>query len=253
MTSRSWDATTYDRVSDVQDRWADAVLGQLALDGDETVLDAGCGSGRVTRKLLDRLPRGRVVAVDASEEMVAHARAALPADRASVFVADLTALSLDVPVDAVFSNAVFHWIADHDALFRCLRHALRPGGRLVAQCGGAGNLARFRQSAAEIAACEPFAAHFDGMGAASHFAGAEETAARLRAAGFTDVRTWIEPSDVTPGDPAAFIRAVNLRCYVQRLPAELVDAFVEAVLERCGEPLVLDYQRLNIDATVVAT
>jgi trans-aconitate methyltransferase len=52
MPSRSWDASTYDRVSDVQQRWAENVLRRLPLAGDETVLDAGCGSGAVTRKLL---------------------------------------------------------------------------------------------------------------------------------------------------------------------------------------------------------
>jgi trans-aconitate 2-methyltransferase len=249
MASRSWDAGTYDRVSDVQDRWADAVLERLPLRGDETVLDAGCGSGRVTRKLLDRLPCGHVVAVDASEEMVAHAREALPADRVSVGVADLAALRLDEPVDAVFSNAVFHWIADHDALFASLRGALRPGGRLVAQCGGAGNLDRFWAAAHEAGSRPPFAEHLSGVRSPTNFAGAEETAARLDAAGFEDVKVWIEPSDVTPGDPAAFIRAVNLRCLVERLPEALVDPYIGAVLERAGEPLVLDYQRLNIDAT----
>jgi trans-aconitate 2-methyltransferase len=248
MSSRSWDAQTYDRVSDVQDRWADVVLERLPLRGHETVLDAGCGSGRVTRKLLDRLPRGRVIGIDASEEMIQVAREALPADRATVFVADLADFTLDEPVDAVFSNAVFHWVMDHDALFRCLRAALKPGGRMVTQSGGAGNLARFWALAREVAAEPPYAEHLAGVELRSNLATAEDTDRRLHAAGFTDVRVWISPSDVTPGDPAAFTRTVNLRQYVQRLPPELVEPYVGAVLARAGEPLVLDYQRLNIDA-----
>lgn len=248
MASRSWDAATYDRVSDVQQAWARAVLDRLPLRGDETVLDAGCGSGAVTRRLLERLPRGRVVAVDASPEMVAHARAALPADRVTVVEADLAALELAEPVDAVFSNAVFHWVPDHGALFAALHGALRPGGRLVAQCGGAGNLDAFLAAARAAAAEQPFARHLDGHREPVHFAGVEETEAHLRAAGFRDLRVWIEPSDVTPADPAGFVRAVNLRCWVERLPDDLVDPFVAAVLDRAGEPLVLDYQRLNIDA-----
>jgi trans-aconitate 2-methyltransferase len=151
-------------------------------------------------------------------------------------------------VDAIFSNAVFHWVLDHDALFGCLRRALKPGGRLVAQCGGAGNLDRFWGLAREVAAEPPFAEHLTGMRGASNFATAEETAERLRRAGFTDVTTWIAPSDVTPAEPAAFLRSVNLRLYVAALPEELRDPYVAAVLERGGDPLVLDYQRLNIDA-----
>lgn len=140
---RDWDAATYDRVSGPQVEWARGVLDRLALEGDETVLDAGCGSGRVTALLIERLPQGTVIAVDAAPSMVAKARASL-GDAGDVRQLDLAALDLDAEVDAVFSNAVFHWIADHAALFARLYAALRPGGRLVAQCGGAGNVERFQ-------------------------------------------------------------------------------------------------------------
>jgi trans-aconitate 2-methyltransferase len=153
--TRSWDAATYHRVSAPQVEWAKRVLERLPLDGDETVLDAGCGSGRVTALLLERLPRGHVVAVDSDVAMVEHAREALDPARATVLQASLTELELDEPVDAAFSNAVFHWIADHDALFARLHAALRPGGRLVAQCGGKGNVARVHRAATEVASEEP--------------------------------------------------------------------------------------------------
>jgi trans-aconitate 2-methyltransferase len=246
--STHWDADAYHRISDVQQAWAEQVLDRLPLRGDETVLDAGCGSGAVTARLLERLPRGHVVAVDASQEMVDHARAAL-GDRATVLRADLAAIELDEPVDAVFSNAVFHWVRDHDALFAHLHGVLRPGGRLVAQCGGAGNLDRFWATAHEVAGEPPFAEHVGGLTSPTYFAGVPETQARLRACGFAEHEVWLEPAPVTPGDPAAFIRVVNLRCFVDRLPEALVDRFVDTVLERAGEPLVLDYVRLNIDAT----
>jgi trans-aconitate 2-methyltransferase len=141
VTVRDWDASTYERVSGPQVEWAARVLHRLPLRGDETVLDAGCGSGRVTQMLLERLPRGHVVAVDAAPSMVEAARAAL-GDRATVLLSDLTELEVDEPVDAAFSNAVFHWIPDHARLFARIHAALRPGGRLIAQCGGAGNIAR---------------------------------------------------------------------------------------------------------------
>jgi trans-aconitate 2-methyltransferase len=244
----SWDAAGYERVSDVQEGWAQAVLARLAPDGDETVLDAGCGSGRVTRRLLERLPRGRVVAVDASAEMVEHARASLPPGRATVLRADLTDLNLDEPVDAIFSNAVFHWVLDHERLFARLHAALRPGGRLVAQCGGAGNIAGLLAVVDAVAARAPYAEHLAGFARAWTFAGPEETEERLRAAGFDPARAWLEPSDVAPADPAGFLRTVPLRCHLDRLPADLRDGFVEAVLRGCGEPVRLDYVRLNIDA-----
>jgi trans-aconitate 2-methyltransferase len=243
--TRDWDAATYDRVSDPQVEWAREVLDRLPLRGDETVLDAGCGSGRVTAMLLDRLPAGHVIAVDSSSSMVEHAREAL-GERATVFQANLADLDLDEPVDAVFSNAVFHWIADHERLFERLLAALRPGGGLVAQCGGAGNVERFHRAAAAVGAEPPYKDYLLGWTGPWNFATAEETAARLSRAGFEDVRAWLEPRHVAPADPTGFLRTVCLRHHLQRLPDDLHAAYVEAVRERSGGEL--DYVRLNIDA-----
>jgi trans-aconitate 2-methyltransferase len=243
--TRDWDAAAYDRVSDPQVEWAREVLDRLPLRGDETVLDAGCGSGRVTLLLLERLPAGRVVAADSAPSMVEHAREAL-GDRATVIQANLTELELDEPVDAVFSNAVIHWIADHDRLFQRLFAALRPGGRLVAQCGGAGNVERFLQAADAVAAEPPYAEYLAGWTGPWHFAGADETASRLRRAGFVDVDTWLEPRSVAPPDPLAYLRSVCLGNHLEQLPEELRAPYVEAVRERCDREL--DYVRLNIVA-----
>jgi trans-aconitate 2-methyltransferase len=244
--TRDWDAVTYDRVSAPHVEWAERVLARLPLEGDETVLDAGCGSGRVTRMLVERLPRGHVIAVDSAPSMVEHARAALDPERATVRQADLTELTLDEAADAAFSNAVFHWIADHDTLFRRLHAALRPGGRLVAQCGGRGNVQRFHDVARDVANEEPYAPYLAGWLGPWNFAGAEETAERLHRAGFGDAETWLEPYPVAPPDPTGYLRSVCLGYHLEQLPEELRAPYVEAVRERCGREL--DYVRLNIVA-----
>ena len=245
---RDWDAASYDRVSGPQVAWAEAVLDRLRLDGDETVLDAGCGSGRVTRLLLERLPRGRVIAVDAAPSMVEVARGAL-GEGAEVRQAELTALELDEKVDAVFSNAVFHWVADHDALFARLARLLRPGGRMSAQCGGAGNVQRFHATAREVGAEAPFAEHLEGWTGPWNFAGPDETARRLAAAGFRDVEVWLEPNPVVPEFTEEYLRTVCLGHHLERLPEHLRDDYVRGVAERCGQPVELDYVRLNITAS----
>jgi trans-aconitate 2-methyltransferase len=228
---------------------AGPVIERLALRGDETVLDAGCGSGRVTRLLIDRLPRGRVIAVDAAPSMVEQARAAL-GDEAEVIHSDLAELELGEQVDAVFSNAVFHWVPDHDALFAHLRAALRPGGRLEAQCGGAGNVERFHATAKEVGETEPFAEHLAGWVGPWNFAGREETERRLVDAGFHDVRVWLAPHPWVLDDTLEYLRTVCLGPHVERLPEHLRDDYVAAVAERCGQPLELDYVRLNMEAHV---
>lgn len=245
---RDWDAATYDRVSgDVQLVWAREQLERVSLAGDEVVLDAGCGSGRVTAILADLVPSGRVYGVDAAPSMVEHARAAL-GDRATVLCQDLVELELPEQVDVVFSNATFHWIADHDRLFAALHRALRSGGKLVAQCGGKGNIDAFRELADAVAGEDPFAPHFSGWQRPWNYAGADETAGRLERAGFREVQCWLEPKRIVPVDPRAFVSTVCLVRHLDPLPAELRGGFVDRVLERAGDPLVLEYVRLNMTA-----
>jgi trans-aconitate 2-methyltransferase len=223
-------------------------LARLALRGDETVLDAGCGSGRVTLKLLEQLPNGRVVAADGDPAMVTEARSVLGA-RATVIHSDLLSLELAEPVDVVFSSAVFHWITDHDTLFARLFAALRPGGRLVAQCGGQGNLSVFRGHSDVVAARAPYADHFVGWTRPWNYAAPEKTAERLRRAGFADVQTWLQPWEVvTPPEQEQFLRTICLRPQYRWLPAELRDRYIADVIAEAGEPLRLDFVRLHMDA-----
>ncbi len=245
--AREWDAETYDAVSDPQFNWGMEVLERLELRGEETAVDAGCGSGRVTAELASRLPQGRVIAVDGSAAMVEKAKERL-GERADYLVADLVELELDQPVDLVFSTATLHWIPDHDALFARLRAALKPGGRLVAQCGGKGNVATHTQVIAAVAADPEYGQHLTGAKSIWNFAGPEETEARLREAGFAEVRCWLQPQPVQPAQPLEFTSTVTLGPILDQLPEEKRRPFAEAVLEASERPLVLDYIRLNIEA-----
>jgi trans-aconitate 2-methyltransferase len=211
------------------------------------VLDAGCGSGRVTELLLGRLPSGVVVGVDSSAAMVERARERL-GDRADLRIGDLTELELEAEVDAVFSNAVFHWILDHERLFARLQAALRPGGRLAAQCGARGNVARVREAVVATYQEPDFAMLAAPPSQTWNFAGPEETEARLHAAGFDDVDVWVTERPVTPVEPAAFLQAVVLGPHLELMPQELGPRFTARVIERLGEPPVFDYVRLNIGA-----
>jgi trans-aconitate 2-methyltransferase len=243
---RDWDGATYDRIADPMARCGSAVLERLPLAGDETVLDAGCGSGRVTEELLERLPGGRVIAADAAPSMLVEARRRLErfGDRVAFVECDLgQPLPIDGPVDAVLSTATFHWVPDHDALFANLAGVLRPGGRLVAQCGGAGNVASVHRAAAEVSGDD-----WDGPW---NFATPAQTAARLEAAGFVEVETWLheEPTRIEPGEPMeTFLATVILRSHLERLPEADRPAFLRQVAQRLPGSTV-DYVRLNILAT----
>jgi trans-aconitate 2-methyltransferase len=247
--ARTGSGAEYDRLSTPMEAMGREVLERLPLEGSETVIDAGCGSGRVTEALIARLPSGRVVGVDASASMIDAARERL-GDHAELHVADLVTFDLGIRADAILSTATFHWIADHDALFARLRAHLRDGGRLVAQCGGRGNIANVHAAAREAMASDPYAPHFAGWQGPWNFATPQDTERRLAAAGFAESRAWLQPRPVTPDDAHAYLSEINLGAHLGRLPDELKSAFVDDVIARLGgPPITIDYVRLNIDAT----
>ena len=243
-----WDGQRYDRVADPQYRWGKAILDQLFLEGTELVLDAGCGSGRVTEELLRRLPNGKVVAVDASVSMLAQARVRLESCEPAVRFIQCDLLQLDPevlggdhPVDAIFSTATFHWIDDHDRLFTNLASVLTPGGQLVAQCGARGNVERVVR-AARSAGLEKVARW--------NFASPEETAHRLLRSGFTDVRVWIQEEPTCFPDTETLVEFIESGCLGEHLagfPAAERHDIAARVAAAMDEP-VIDYVRLNMVA-----
>lgn len=254
---REWDAASYHQVSAPQTTWGHRVLARLALDGDERVLDAGCGSGRLTEAVIERVPRGHVVALDRSWNMLLAARTNLRprfGPRVSFVQAALPALPMTASVDVVFSTATFHWVPDHPALFAGVFAALRPGGRLHAQCGGGPNLAEAHALAERVMGRPPFAAHFAGWTGVWQFATADETTARLAAAGFVDLDVWLEAAPTTlatADDYRAFVTTVIYHPHLARLPDRLHAAFIDAVTELAAAatpPFSLDYWRLNMAA-----
>lgn len=292
--TREWDASSYHRLSDPQYGWGRRVLARIAPRGDETIIDAGCGTARLTTELATLIPRGRVLAVDLSENMLRQAgetisirniekkESVISSEDASAserpgvgceegasesrnlhfpqaapihrICADIAALPFNGIADGIFSTAAFHWVGDHDALFRSLFIALKPGGWLIAQCGGGPNLLRLRQYT-DIAMQSPeFSEYFRGWNPPQNYATAQETAARLRRAGFSDIATWLHNEDTRFADVKIyrdFLATVTCHTHIARIPdPALRRGFVDELVELAQrEPDIhLDYWRLNIHA-----
>jgi trans-aconitate methyltransferase len=253
---REWNAASYHRVANPHVNWGGPVLDRLPLHGDETVIDAGCGTGRLTELLLERLPNGRVIALDQSQNMLDEAERYLRpkfGDRVSFERVDLLNLALDQAADAIFSTATFHWLPDHDRLFANLFRALKPGGWLVAQCGGGPNIARIETRAMHILRQEPFARYIGDWNGPWNFADAETTAQRLAKAGFEAITTNVIAAPVTMPDASEygeFLETVVFGTHLERLPdPALRQSFITRMVD-LGEadhpPFELDYWRLNL-------
>lgn len=249
-----WNASRYHDISAPQQAWGRRVLDRLPLEGGESVLDVGCGTGRLTEELARRVPRGRVVGVDRSPAMLQTAADWLRphAPAVTLVLADGAALPFRRAFDAVFSGATFHWIHDHAALFRSIITALKPGGRLVAQCGGGPNLALLHARAEGLMRDPRFAPFFGEWTEPTYYADVETTKRRLAAAGFVDVDASLEAAPTTFDTPEAFqefIANVCVRYHLARLPRVerntfLRDLTVAAAVDKPA--FTLDYWRLNV-------
>lgn len=254
---KEWDSESYHRIAEPQFAWGIKLIESLELRGDETLLDAGCGSGKLTAELLKQLPRGRVIAVDLSENMVGAAREFLKPqfrDRVVCMQSDLCELMLEKTADGVFSAATFHWVSDRERMFARLYAALKPGGWLVAQAGGGKTLERFWRVADAVLAREPFAGYLRGFKRQQDYLDPEITREQMQAAGFWDVEVKLQDAPVTFPDAAAFcefIKTVNLKNHIEKLPTELRERLLDEVAEESmgsERPLTLDYQRINLRA-----
>jgi trans-aconitate 2-methyltransferase len=256
---QEWDAGIYHRVSTPQQSWGLRVADRLRLRGRERVLDAGCGSGRVTLALRERVHAagGRVVAMDRSRDMARTARTTLPVD-VPVVVADLLAMPFRREFDVVFSTATLHWVLDPAALYRALAVVLAPGGRLHAQCGGEGNVKRFYRRVVALCATPRYAPRFAGWAIPWAFLSVAEVERYLRAAGFASVRAWLEPEPTPFPDRESFrvfAEHVVLGAWMARFEGAATEraAFIDTLCDEeaaASPPFTLDYVRLNVEATL---
>ncbi len=253
---REWNSTAYHRLSAPQVSWGKKVLSRLHLRGDEHILDAGCGTGRLTAELLEALTKGCVVGIDLSQNMLRTAREHLApqfGNRLSLIACDFLHLPFERAFDGVVSTAAFHWVLDHDQLFANLHNALRPGGWLEAQCGGGPNIARLRARADKLAATPQFAAYFAGFREPWLFEDVEGAASTLQRAGFVEVETSLESAPTLLEDAAhysEFVRNIIFRRHLENLPTEELGAeFMESLTQQAAAddpPFLLDYWRLNL-------
>jgi len=256
-----WSAADYASNSVVQQTWARELIAGLELRGDERILDVGCGDGKVTAEIARAVPRGSVVGVDASQQMIEFANKTFPASKnpnLEFHVMDARQIQFVRKFDLVFSNAALHWVDDHQAFLRGAASVLRPGGRLVVSCGGKGNAHDVFLSLRPEIRAKRWREFFRKMEAPYFFHSPEEYKKWLPRFGFKTESVKLVPKDATyPGREgfATWLRTTWLP-YTQRVPEDVREEFIEVVVERYVAKHPMDAKgfvhvrmvRLEIDA-----
>jgi trans-aconitate 2-methyltransferase len=230
-----WDPADYQKSSSAQYNWAMALIAGLKLDGDERILDIGCGDGRITAHLAGLVPNGSVLGIDLSPEMIRFA-AGKYADNPNLFfqVSDASDLHFPEEFDLIVSFACLHWIKDHLPVLKAVQQSLVPGGRFLMQCGGRGNAARILDLTGDLAASPPWMVYFSGFSFPYHFYGPEEYRIWLAEAGLCSSRAELVSKDMVHQGQAGLEGIVRNTWlpYTERLPAHLRDEFVNEIVTR---------------------
>jgi len=251
-----WDAETYDKIGTPMRGWSRQVIEDLELKGDEVVLDAGCGSGSVTLDLWEKVKDGKIYALDSSVDMINKLRSTLDERGITNIIpmqADLTRFTLNEQVDVVFSNAVFHWIPDDNALFGTLARATKPGGRLRAQCGGRDNNKKLMAATREVEKREPYSQYLASRVDTRKYRSETQAVEALQRNGWKNAKARVFPSAVEFPDvdsAVLYLKTIILQQQSSALPGEMGEQFLRDVIDEVimvnGPPFVADYVRLDM-------
>ena len=243
--SYSWNSGDYARHSAAQYRWAEEMIGKLQLQGEEAVIDIGCGDGKVTAMIASHLKGGSVTGIDSATGMIALALKNYPSveyPNLSFAMRDVTALDFDNRFDVAFSNATLHWVKDQPSALRGIRRALKRPGRILFQMGGKGNAQDIIETVTELMGTEKWRAYFDGFSFPYVFCSPSEYEQWLIDAGLSPVRAELIPKDMTQegrGGLAGWIRTTWLP-YTERIPESERARFIGDIIDLYSEKFPID-------------
>jgi len=259
--SYAWDAKDYAKNSQNQFQWAKELIPKLKLQGNEDLLDIGCGDGKITAKIAKCQPNGRAVGIDSSTQMIKLAKSNFPKKDHSNLnfqVMDARKLEFNQEFDLIFSNATLHWIVDQKPVLKGVQRSLKKKGRLIMQMAGKGNAQDIIALLSDLLTESPWKQFFGGFAFPYGFFSAEEYRGFLVEAGLKPLRVELFPRDMKHAGEeglAGWIRTTWLP-YTERLPVELRDLFVKEIVCRYlkNHPIGLDgvvhlgMMRLEIEA-----
>jgi 2-isopropylmalate synthase len=245
--TNKWDAKEYARFSKGQKKWAEELMTKLDIQPEDTILDIGCGDGKITVMLAAKT-RGRVVGLDNDAGMITLASERYP--NIEFVLMDASSIECTNRFSLVFSNAAMHWVRDHHALLRGIHNAMLPGGRMLLQFGGKGN-AKDVIEIMNILIQEPkYQGFFRDFVYPWFFPAKDQYEQLLSEAGFENATVEMIPKDMVHEsieDFQGWLRTTSFP-YIHSLPEEMRGEFIDTVTERYFEAFSPDAQsNIHID------
>ncbi len=195
-----WNPEDYAKNSDAQLKWAQELKKNIDLQNYKSILDVGCGDGKITADFAATVPQNKVMGIDSSFEMIAYAAKKYSINHFPNLIFNcIDARSIDFrqEFDLIFSNATLHWLDDHQAFLKGANLALRSGGRLIISCGGEGNAGSVLQAFAELIASDSWSVYFEDFHNPYYFYGLQDYQIWLEKSGFKIKRLELVPKDMT--------------------------------------------------------
>lgn len=226
-----WNASEYEKYSNGQKKWADELLAKLNLEKGMSVLDIGCGDGRITAEIAKRIPESFVIGVDSSESMIELAAEKYPSSdyrNLSFEVMDAKNLTFINKFDVVFSNAALHWVDDHRLVLKGINKSLKSGGRILIQTGGKGNAAAAFEILEEMTSIAEWHTYLAGIKSPYNFLSAADYEVMIPEAGFQPLRIEILKKDMVHDGLNGFMGFIRTTWlpYTLRIPEEKRERFI---------------------------
>jgi trans-aconitate methyltransferase len=257
-----WNSEDYAKHSSVQYEWAQELLPTLNLQGTESLLDIGCGEGKVTYLLASCLPNGHVTGIDSSEDMISSAKQSFPESKhrnLTFLLKDVRSLDFENRFDVAFSSAALHWVTYHMSFLKRVSRSLKKSGRLLFQMGGEGNAKDIISVLDELLTVDPWKPYFENFSFPYGFYGPDDYSRWLAEVGLKEKRLELIPKNMRQKGKdglAGWIRTTWLP-YTERLPSELRDRFISEIVDSYIKTYPMDSEgyvhvkmvRLEVEAT----
>lgn len=232
----NWNPSDYSENSSAQFIWGKELLDLLNIQGSESILDIGCGDGKITDLISRKLTTGKVIGIDSSKDMIRFANQKYINEsnaNLSFELADACNINYEKEFDIVYSNATLHWIKDQSTVLRNIKKSLKPNGRILFQMGGKGNLTELMEIVENVIRNEKWESYFQGLDFPYYFFSDSEYTGFLKGENFIIDKVELIPRTMTHNSIEEFTGWIRTTWhpYLEKIPGNLLNSLIDDIVK----------------------